>query len=392
MKNTLTISANAQAKVGGQGLNFYHMVEALRDCFEVSVFCPAPYPDQNIPTTLVPTSRLSRAIREIPILRRRRDWVASTADIFFDHYVAPRVPKTDFFQGVTGQCTRSLATAKARGCFTILDVITPHMEEFHSCQKRECAVFGIRPPSDEQTVRRAMKEYQQADLIRVMSEDAKQTFLERGFSRDRLMVVPPPLDLDEFSPADFRGPKFRISFVGLIEPWKGFQYLIETFQSIQLRDAELVLWGGSGSRPIAKYLRESMAKNPAIVVQPVEVRSYGYENVYSKSSVLVHPSLCDGFAYVVVEAMASGIPVITTHNTGASQFVVDGVNGYLVDPKDRDMLADRLVHLARNPALVREMGAAARKAVQGMTLDGVRQLYLDRLELAPARAFTGARS
>jgi len=378
---TLTISANAQAKTGGQGLNFYHMVEALRECFDVSVFCSAPYPVATVPTTVVPTSSVSSTIGRIPFLRRRRDWVVSASETHFDRYVSERLTKTDLFQGVTGQCAQSLLAAKALGCFTILDVITTHMEDFHMNQQRECDKFGVQPPSNQRIVDQAVKEYNRADLIRVMSQHAKRTFLERGFASERLVVIPPPLDLDEFPQAEFREPKFRISFVGLLEPWKGFHYLIEAFQRMQLPDSELVLWGGSGSRPVAKYLRESSAKNPAIIINPVEVRSYGYGNVYGKSSVLVHPSLCDGFGYVVVEAMASGIPVITTLNTGAAQYVLDGVNGYIVDPTDRTMLSDRLLHLAKNPALVKQMGAAARKAVQGMTLDSVRKHYMEQFSV-----------
>ena len=120
-------------------------------------------------------------------------------------------------------------------------------------QQRECDKFGIRPPSNQGTVDQAVIEYNRADLIRVMSKHAERTFLERGFAPERLVVIPPPLDLDQFPQAEFREPKFRISFLGL-EPWKGFPYLIEAFQGMQLPDSELVLWGGSGSRAIKPAL------------------------------------------------------------------------------------------------------------------------------------------
>ena len=378
MKKTLVLSANAVPKRGGQGLNLHHMTEALRDLFNVEVFCPSPCP--GLPSTRVPRSWVGRAFAQTPVLRRFRDWTVAFEDRHFDHYVAARLPRAHFFQGVTGQCNESLKTAKAQGCFSILDVITTHMADFHEHQRRECARFGIRPPSNGVTLKVAFEEYARADLIRVMSEHAKNTFLERGFSSDRIAVIPPPLDLDEFPQADFREPKFRVSFVGLIEPWKGFHHLVEAFNAASLKDSELVLWGGPGARSIHRYLQQHMARNRAIVVNPVEVRSFGYGNVYAKSSVLVHPSLCDGFGYVVAEAMASGIPVITTKNTGAAQFVVDGENGYIVDPTDRSMLVDRLTYLAKNPTLVKEMGQAARRTAQGMTFTKMRQLYRTCLE------------
>jgi glycosyltransferase involved in cell wall biosynthesis len=163
--------------------------------------------------------------------------------------------------------------------------------------------------------------------------------------------------------------KFRISFVGLIEPWKGFHYLVEAFNALKLKDSELVLWGGSGSRSVSQYLQEQMARNPSIIIRPVTVRQFGYGNVYGKSSVFVHPSLADGFGYVVAEAMASGLPVIVTEATGAADLIVDGENGYIVPVGDSEAICERLRHLAENPHLLRQMGEAARTTARSLTLD-----------------------
>ena len=62
--------------------------------------------------------------------------------------------------------------------------------------------------------------------------------------------------------------------------------------------------------------------------------------------------------------MASGIPVIVTRSTGAADLVVDGQNGYVVPPQDAEAIRDRLAHLAAHPALLRQMGQAARDTMQ----------------------------
>ena len=187
------------------------------------------------------------------------------------------------------------------------------------------------------------------------------------------MVATPPVKPDEFTPAVFSEPKFRVCFVGLFEPVKGFHYLIEAFRKLNVADAELVLWGASGWRPIPNYLAEQSTLDPRIVIRTAaDVRSEGYENVYGKSSVLVHPSLGDGFAYVVTEAMASGIPVIVTRTTGATELVIDGKNGYVVPPRDSEAILERLNHLANSPSLLREMGRAARQTVGGLNMDRFR--------------------
>ncbi|MGE0882726.1 MAG: glycosyltransferase family 4 protein [Blastocatellales bacterium] len=316
----------------------------------------------------------------MPVVRRLRDWQTYFSDRHFDRYVAANLTRAEIFQGVTGQCLESMSAAKRMGSRTALDVVTLHIAEFGAGQDRECAKFGLRPTVHPWTRKRILREYDQADVIRVMSERARRSFLERGFDPQRVVTVPPPIDFDQFPAAEFRESKFRVSFVGLIEPWKGFHYLIEAFNKLRLRDSELVLWGGPGARSISQYLRNQTAANPAILVKPVEVRSLGYGEVYGKSSVLVHPSLADGFGYVVAEAMASGIPVIVTDKTGASDLVVDGQNGYVVPAGDSQAISDRLAHLAGNPSLLKRMGQAARETARQLTMENFRarqRVYLN---------------
>jgi glycosyltransferase involved in cell wall biosynthesis len=292
--------------------------------------------------------------------------------------------RADLFQGVGGQCLESLARARSLGCRTVVDCITTHIDDFEGHQKTECAKFQIRPATNGRSRRMQVEEYRRADLIRVLSEHARFTFLERGFEPHRLIVARPPIDVNLFPQAEFTNPRFQISFVGLLEPWKGFHYLIEAFQSLALPDSELILWGGPGTRSVSKYLAGQLARNSAIKVRPVSVRQVGYGEVYGKSSVLVHPSLSEGFGYVVAEAMASGIPVIVTRNTGSADLVVDGKNGYVVPARDPEAIRDRLAHLASHPAVTREMGRAARETMRSRSSDELRRHYAGALEALAA--------
>ncbi len=375
---SMVLAANAAPKVGGQGLNLHHMVEAYAPVFELSLFAKAAA--KGVPTTIVPGSRLGGFIGRTPVLRRLRDWQGVLESSAFDQFVARSMPKADIFQGALGQCSQSLSAARAKGAVTVLDVTTTHIDDFYEHQVRECAKFGVRTPHNERIRNQILDEYRKADLIRVMSEHARTTFLRRGFDPGRVFVMPPPIEAAEFPQAEFRESTFRVSFVGLIEPWKGFHYLIDAFRSLNLPDSELVLWGSSGARPIAEYLNRQMAALPSLKVRGGSVRSIGYGEVYGKSSVLVHPSLTDGFGYVVAEAMASGIPVIVTRNTGAADAVIDGYNGYIVEAGDASALAERIRHLALNRHLLTEMGAAARKTALEMTIDRFRAPFLEHLK------------
>jgi glycosyltransferase involved in cell wall biosynthesis len=371
-KTKLIISANAVPLQGGQGLNLFQMIEGARDEFETTVFSRGT--SERWQSQPVPESSAARVIGKLPLVRRLRDWQTFFSDTHFDAYVAGRLPEARIFQGTTGQCAQSLVAAKKSGCRTLLDVVTTHIEDFGLHQDVECATFGVRPPVNRRLRKLILQEYARADLIRVMSTHAAASFLARGFSPERLMILPPAISLDDFPEAQFDGPRFTVSFVGLIEPWKGFQYLVDAFNSLNLPDSELIFWGGTGARPISQYLQAHMARNPAISVRPVDVRN-SYEKVYARSSVLVHPSLADGFGFVVAEAMASGIPVIVTPNTGAAELVVNGHNGYIVPVKNSEALRERLAHLADHPELLRKMGRAARETASSLTFARFKQRY-----------------
>jgi glycosyltransferase involved in cell wall biosynthesis len=378
MQASLTLAANAIPGLGGQGLNLQHMIEGLIGHFDLSLFCGEPSP--LAATCVVPPSSLSTLIGRIPLVRRLRDWQTFCSDRHFDSYVAAHLKPVNIFQGATGQCNASLAKARELGCRTALDVVNTHIDDFAGHMERECARFGIRPTIHAWQKARIRSEYGRADLIRVMSRVAQRTFLARGFDPERVIVATPPMNCDHFPQAQFNGARFRISYVGLIEPWKGFHYLIEAFNSLSVPDAELVFWGGPGSRSVSRYLAVQMQANPAIRIRAVEVRKLGYGEVYAKSSVLVHPSLSDGFGYVVAEAMASGIPVIVTENTGAADLVSDGHNGFIVPLRDVESLRDRLSFLANNPAKLRQMGSAARETARRLTPAAFMRDYVAALQ------------
>jgi glycosyltransferase involved in cell wall biosynthesis len=286
--------------------------------------------------------------------------------------VARRLPESDAFVGVAGQCRRSLGVAREQGAATVVDALNPHIEHFAGFDELECRRFGIRPSVHPRLRRRFELEYAAADVIRVESDFSRRTFLDRGFDPDRVAAIPPPIDVARFPASDLGGEVFRVCFVGLFQPWKGFHYLVEAFRRLALPDSELLMWGGAGSRAVARYLSRQAGGNPTIRLASGDLGQVGYEHAYGGASVLVHPSLADGWAYVVSEAMASGVPVIVSEWTGAAEMIVDGENGYVVPPRDVDAISDRLAHLAARPDLLREMGAAARRTAGTLSMEAFR--------------------
>jgi glycosyltransferase involved in cell wall biosynthesis len=381
----MVISAAAAPGRGGTGLNLCDMVEATRAAVELELFALAPY--TGIPTHVVPPDSAAKLLAALPIVRRLRDWHELLAAAAFDRYVAAQLPRSDVVQAVTGRALRTFRAARAYGARCALDCITTHIDNVVSRQRWASAAFGLRRFIHPRLQRAIRAEYAEADVVRVMSEHARETFLERGFTDERLVVVPPVVEVRDFGPTRFDQGRFRVTYVGRLEPLKGFHYLIEAFERLALADGELELWGGPGSRAVAQWLRRRQTRMPSLVIRTEEVQRVGYAQAYGRASVLVHPSLADAYGYVVAEAMACGLPVIVTDQTGAAELVEDGVSGYVVPAADSGAIAERIEHLHAHPELVPAMGAAARRAVAPLSSEAFRSRYLPGvLGLRPSAA------
>ena len=101
--------------------------------------------------------------------------------------------------------------------------------------------------------------------------------------------------------------------------------------------------------------------------------------LFQDADILVYPSLHEGSAFVTYEALASGLPVVTTWNAGS--VVRDGIEGFIVPVRDVQALVDRLERLYRDPTLRQTMGEAARKRALDFTWAAYRKRVAAQLDL-----------
>ena len=187
-----------------------------------------------------------------------------------------------------------------------------------------------------------LAEYQIADVIWVNSEYSRQTFLNQGFPSSKL--VRRNLTVDRrFQPKQVSTSthdNFTIVYVGSVSVSKGLPVLLAAFQKIKNPKARLVLIGGTGSRGMKQYIAKIIASDCRISMQPGDPLPH-----FRDANVLVHPSWSDGFGIAPMEAMAAGIPVIVTQDTGMKEYVTEGMNGWVVPTGDIAALNDRLEFL-----------------------------------------------
>jgi lipopolysaccharide/colanic/teichoic acid biosynthesis glycosyltransferase len=154
-----------------------------------------------------------------------------------------------------------------------------------------------------------------------------------------------------------------IGFVGRLVRDKGISELVEAFQLLRGRvpEARLLLLGKwEEADPVSPEAREFIESDPAVVhVGQVSDPVIHYQVM----DVLALPTYREGFPTVVLEASASGKPVVTTQATGAVDAVQDGATGLVVPIGDAERLAEALVKVVKAPDLARALGAAGRERV-----------------------------
>jgi glycosyltransferase involved in cell wall biosynthesis len=272
----------------------------------------------------------------------------------FDATVARRLPS---YPGVglvhawEGAARATFDAAKALGVGRILDVA--------GAFERNSQVIveeGGNLPPDDLTVR-VQQERKGADYIFVPSQFVVECLVENGVEPDRIVLIPYGADTTRFQPlAHAVDRPFRCLFVGLIGFRKGIRYLLDAWRELDLPDAELVLVGAAGPHG-EDLLRE---RDPS-VRWVGQVPFYEVHRWFQESDVFLFPSLSEGSAMVTYQAMAAGLPVVTTLNSGS--VVRDGVDGFIVPPRDPVTLAARIRYLQLNPEERSEMGRAGRRRI-----------------------------
>ncbi len=319
--------------------------------------------------------------RKLPIVAT--SWLGDTL-------VAKHIPTSTIFHGWTGLSLASLQAAKREGAVTLIENPMLHPQHWQREALAECERFGVRPANSDAVmpsalIKRREREFAICDRIIVPSEVARKSFEEVGY-RAKAVVVWPGVDHRLFHPQDAEGEPpaegktsvFRVCYVGRAELAKGIGYLVEAWKRLQLPRAELVVVGQV--RPeVQSILRDCSSHN---------IRLTGWmptEKVaacYWESNVFVFPSLSEGLALVILEAMASGLPVVATTTSGAQDCVDEGKEGLIVPPRNVAALADAILWCYQHPAELKPMGKAARQKVESQfTLEH----YVDR-QIAMYRA------
>lgn len=227
------------------------------------------------------------------------------------------------------------------------------------------------------------------DHLRAIAPDARIHLVYHGLNAELTALL-------DAAPAAERPPHLRIVSVGRLVPKKGFDVLIRAVGQLHRRGVavELVVAGETGSEAVAladlvcDLGLDGVVQFRGTVSQAQLLTELRRSSVFALACRVDDDGDRDGIPNVLVEAMAAGLPAVSTTVSGIPELITDGVNGLLVPPDDPAALADALRRLARDPELAQRLARAGTAAVHER-FDGERlahqlvDLFASRTPLAP---------
>jgi glycosyltransferase involved in cell wall biosynthesis len=332
-----------------------------------------------IPTDLsyLVSSRLRRGDQE------RRDFHRA---VVLDRAVRRRLPSGRRPLAVVGMPMSSLSTfewAKAHGAITVFNHVNADLRTENDAFRMEA---NEAPSADEcgeilgelwsaSTIRHVDREISLADLVLAPSPFVRDDLLRRGVHPDRVVLLPYGADVERFSPSDranHSGP-IRVLYVGQVGYRKGLPYIADALRRLGM--------GLSWFRVVGPVVKQSRILERRLkgVEYVGKVQHHQLAAQYHEADVFVLPSLSEGMGLVVLEAMATGLPVVVTRESGYEGVVRDGIEGFIVPARDPEAIARKIQLLADNGDLRVRMGRAARRRAEEFSWQRYERRFVDEL-------------
>lgn len=258
--------------------------------------------------------------------------------------------------------------ARERNIISIVERGSAHATTQRNLLIEEYEKYGqptndLRRSFSSERMERELLEYELTDYIEVPSEFARRTFVEQGVPETKLIKGFLGVDLSLFEELPKSDDVFRVIYTGQMSLQKGVHYLLQAFAELRLPNAELWLIGSLNSE-----IEPFFNKYRAVFRHIAPVAQEELYRYFAQGSIFVICSIQDGFGQVLPQAMACGLPVIATENTGASDVIEDGLEGFTIPIRDVAAIKEKILYFYEDPEACYEMGQAAKRKVrQGLT-------------------------
>lgn len=198
------------------------------------------------------------------------------------------------------------------------------------------------------------------DRLIAPSHYLAQRYVEHGIPWEKLTVLPNGVDLERFTAHRMEHAVFTLGFIGYLGAHKGLEFLLRALLLMhEIDKVRLLIVGDGEEADRLRALCQDLSLDGHVTFYG-RVENQHIPGIYEQLDVLVVPSIWpENNPVTIIEAMASGIPVIASNIGGIGELVEEGSTGFLVPPRDSAALAERIMRFLAHPELRREMGEKA---------------------------------
>ena len=316
-------------------------------------------------------SLLVERVRRIPGRLRRQ--AHRSADAALGRAAGRRAAANH--QGLVSYSYYGYDAMRAYGQPAMLFQVHPHPETMRRLLREELAAHPDCAESLEQEWELSLPEedFQHlaaeprlASRFLAASNFTKSTLVEHGADPGSVTVIPYGVDLERFHPAPNRplpkpGSRLELLFVGRINQRKGVKYLLQALQQFSPEQVHLTICGR-----IVDSLSLFRDSGLDIDIRP-SVGAEELARAYQAADLFIFPSVAEGFAQVLLESLACGLPILATTHTAAPDLITEGKEGFIVEPRRPDLLVERIQWCLDHRDELHAMRAAARATAETFT-------------------------
>jgi glycosyltransferase involved in cell wall biosynthesis len=214
-----------------------------------------------------------------------------------------------------------------------------------------------------------------------VSPQCRQKLIDLGIKEEKITVIPNGVDLKLFDSTQVEKVPNQVLYVGRLVDFKHVDWLIQAFPGVlkEVPDAKLKIVGGGPERDRLEGLVRKLGLQARVTFTGVTPTYEAVTRYYRESEVFVLPSTVEGEAIALKEAMAASLPLIAMNipGSGVLSLVREGENGFLLEPRRPELIAEKVIQLLKDEKLRRRMGEAGRKFVEKFDWDVIADRTLE---------------
>jgi len=196
--------------------------------------------------------------------------------------------------------------------------------------------------------------------------------LIKTYGYENIHVIHNGIEINRLNNKKYSNKEINILFVGSLRKVKGVEFLIKAMEIAvkNKNDLRLIIVGDGVERNYLNSLTKNLGlcNNIEFTGQISNKSVYNYMN---NSDIFVLPSLSEGFPNVLLEAMAFGLPIVTTNFKGSEEIITNDKNGFIVESKNPKQIANRILLLAENKDIRNKMSRYNRKTAEKYNWDNI---------------------